>query len=121
MSGCCGGGGTGEGHKHHHEDPAAAAAPKPGTRMVKCAKLSKELPALAFKPFNDALGQRIHDTISQQGWKMWLEYAKILLNEYRLNLAAPEAQKFLKEQCEQFFFGEGAALPPEYVPMASGK
>ena len=25
-------------------------------------------------------------------------------------------QEFIVQQMEQFFFGEGAALPPEYVP-----
>ena len=40
----------------------------------------------------------------------------MLVNEYRLDLTSPAAHKTLKEQCEQFFFGEGAATPPDYVP-----
>ncbi|MBI4875941.1 MAG: Fe(2+)-trafficking protein, partial [Acidobacteria bacterium] len=36
--------------------------------------------------------------------------------ESRLTLGTPEAQNFLRQQMEQYFFGEGAALPPEYVP-----
>lgn len=97
--------------------PASTPAnPPPGPRMVKCAKLQRELPGLKFKPYNNALGQRIYESVSEQAWKMWTDYAKILLNEYRLNLATPEAQKFLFEQCENFFFGPGAALPKEYAP-----
>jgi Fe-S cluster biosynthesis and repair protein YggX len=34
-------------------------------------------------------------------------------------MANPEAQQLLMEQMEQFFFGEGAQLPPDYVPPAS--
>jgi Fe-S cluster biosynthesis and repair protein YggX len=44
---------------------------------------------------------------------------KMLMNEYRLNLGTQEAQKFLLEQMEQYFFGEGAALPAGYVPPRS--
>ncbi len=116
---CCGGGG---GHGHGHEDQKKTEeAAKPGQRMVKCAKLQRDLPALSFRPFKTELGEKLYNQVSQQGWKMWTEHAKMLLNEYRLNLASPEATKFLMEQCEQFFFGEGAALPPDYIPMASGK
>jgi Fe-S cluster biosynthesis and repair protein YggX len=43
----------------------------------------------------------------------------MLVNEYRLSMASPESQKILMDQMEQFFFGEGAALPPDYVPPAS--
>jgi Fe-S cluster biosynthesis and repair protein YggX len=33
----------------------------------------------------------------------------MLLNEYRLQPWTPQAQQFLVEQMEQFFFGEGSA------------
>jgi Fe-S cluster biosynthesis and repair protein YggX len=85
-------------------------------RMVQCVKLGKELPGLKWKPFPDELGQRLYDSVSDEGWKMWLEHSKMLINEYRLDLMAPSAQKMLREQCEQFFFGEGAMLPPDYKP-----
>ncbi len=85
-------------------------------RTVKCAKLQRELPGLPFKPFNDALGERIYNEISMDGWKMWLEHSKMIVNEYRLDLTSPESHQKLKEQCEQFLFGEGAALPPDFVP-----
>jgi Fe-S cluster biosynthesis and repair protein YggX len=47
---------------------------------------------------------------------MWVEHMKMLMNEYRLNLGTPESQEFLLQQMEQYFFGEGAALPADYVP-----
>ncbi len=85
-------------------------------RMVQCAKLSKELPAINYKPFENELGQRIYDSISQEAWMMWLEHSKIIVNEYRLELTSDKAYEVLIEQCEKFFFGEGAALPPDFVP-----
>lgn len=88
-------------------------------RIVKCVKLQRELPGLPFKPFNDALGERIFNEVSMDAWKMWLEHSKMLVNEYRLDLTSPDTHAKLKEQCENFFFGEGAALPPDYVPPPS--
>ena len=40
----------------------------------------------------------------------------MLLNEYRLQPWTKEAQQFLVDQMEQFFFGEGGSIPKEYVP-----
>ncbi len=85
-------------------------------RMVKCAKLGRELPGLAFKPFPNELGQRIYDSISQDAWKMWLEHFKMIMNEFRLSPTDPRSSEILFKQAEQFFFGEGAQLPPDYVP-----
>ena len=84
--------------------------------MVKCVKLQRELPAIPYKPFDDELGQRIYDNVSAEAWSMWLEHSKMIVNEYRLDLVSEKAHQILKEQCEAFFFGEGAALPPDYVP-----
>jgi Fe-S cluster biosynthesis and repair protein YggX len=88
-------------------------------RIVKCAKLSKELPGLPFRPFDNELGQRIYDSVSMEAWMMWLEHSKMIVNEYRLDLTQQQAHDVLFEQCEQFFFGEGAALPPDFVPPPS--
>ena len=84
-------------------------------RTVLCKKLQRELPAMPYRPFDNALGQRIFDEISLEAWKMWLEHSKMIVNEYRLDLASKKAHEILVEQCEQYFFGEGAALPPDYV------
>ncbi len=86
------------------------------TRMVKCAKLGQELPGLTFMPFKGELGRRIYESISEQAWKMWLRHSTMIINEYRLNPAEPEAQNVLRQQMEQFFFGGGAEPPPDYKP-----
>jgi Fe-S cluster biosynthesis and repair protein YggX len=87
--------------------------------MVKCRKLGKELPGMSFKPFPNELGQRIFDEISQDAWKLWLEHFKMIMNEYRLSPADPRTSQILFEQAEKFFFGEAAALPPDYRPPPS--
>ena len=86
------------------------------SRMVKCAKLGEELPGLPYKPFNDALGQRIYETISAKAWADWIEHSKKIVNEYRLDLTTKKSHDVLKEQCEDFLFGSGGQLPAQYVP-----
>lgn len=87
-------------------------------RLVNCVKLGQELPAITYKPFNNALGQKIYDHVSQQAWMMWIEFSKRIVNEYRLDLTAPAGQQMLFEQAEHYFFGAGGEEPPDFVPHA---
>ena len=88
--------------------------------MVQCVKLNKELPGLDEPPFDNELGQKVYENVSQQAWQMWMEHCKMLLNEYRLNPARREDQEVIVRQMEQYFFGEGATPPPEYVAPEQG-
>jgi Fe-S cluster biosynthesis and repair protein YggX len=86
-------------------------------RTVFCVKLQRELPGLDEVPFEGhPLGQKIYESVSKEAWKMWVDHMKMIMNEYRLNLGDPKAQEFLLKQMEQYFFGEGAELPPDYAP-----
>jgi len=90
-------------------------------RTVFCVKLQKELPGLKEIPFEGhPLGQRVFDNVSQDAWKQWGEHGKMLMNEYRLNLGTAEAQQFLLDQMDKYFFGEGSASPPDFVTPAEG-
>ena len=84
--------------------------------MVKCVKFQKEMPGLEETPFDTPLGKKIYENVSQEAWKLWKEHLKMIINEYRLNLADPQSQEMVAQQMEQYFFGEGAALPPGYQP-----
>ena len=89
-----------------------------GGRKVFCVKFQKELPGLDEPPFEGhPIGLKIYENVSKEAWKMWIEHMKMLMNEYRLNLATPEAQEFLIQQMEEYFFGAGSALPPDFVPQ----
>ena len=92
----------------------------PGKRKVFCVKFQREMEGLDEVPFEGhPLGQKIYENVSKEAWKMWLEHMKMLMNEYRLNLGTQQAQEFLLQQMENYFFGEGAALPPGFVPQKS--
>jgi Fe-S cluster biosynthesis and repair protein YggX len=87
-----------------------------GRRMVHCVKLGRELPGLDTPPWPGALGQRIFDNVSEEAWEAWEERMKMILNELRLLPFQKEAQKIMAQQMEEYFFGEGSALPAGYVP-----
>jgi Fe-S cluster biosynthesis and repair protein YggX len=90
---------------------------RPGARKVFCVKFQREMEGLDEVPFEGhPLGQKIYDNISKEAWKMWVEHMKMIMNEYRLNLGTQQAQEFLIQQMDNYFFGEGAALPPDFVP-----
>jgi len=101
-------------------------------RMVQCAKLSRDLPgidesinegeaAAVFLPSlgSEELAKRVLESVSMDAWRMWMGHLTMVINEYRLDPASDEANQIIRDQLEQFFFGEGAALPPGYVPPQS--
>ena len=86
------------------------------TRTVNCVVLGMESEGLDRPPYPGPLGQRIFENVSRAGWQRWLSHQTMLINEYRLAVVDPKARKFLEEQMEQFFFGEGGQAPEGYVP-----
>ena len=86
------------------------------TRTVHCVLLDMETEGLERPPYPGPLGQRIYENVSRAAWQRWLGHQTMLINEYRLSVVDPKARKFLEEQMEQFFFGEGAQAPEGYVP-----
>jgi Fe-S cluster biosynthesis and repair protein YggX len=89
------------------------------TRMVNCVKLGQEAEGLPRQPYPGELGKRVFENVSKQAWADWLKHQTMLINENRLSPMDPKARKFLEEQMEQYFFGEGAAMPEGYVPPKS--
>lgn len=87
------------------------------TRTVHCVKLGKEAEGLKFPPYPGELGKKIYDSVSAEGWKLWLAHQTMLINENRLALMDPKARKFLETEMEKFFFGPGSAAPAGYVPQ----
>ncbi len=67
-------------------------------------------------PYPGDLGKRVFENVSKQAWADWLKHQTMLINENRLSPMDPKARKFCEEQMDQFFFGEGAAMPEGYVP-----
>lgn len=85
------------------------------SRIVNCIKLGKSAEGLDFPPYPGELGKRIFEHVSKEAWSQWLRHQTMLINENRLNLADPKARKYLAEQMEKHFFGEGADIASGYV------
>ncbi len=86
------------------------------SRMVNCVMLKREAEGLERVPYPGDLGKRIFDNVSKEAWQRWLAHQTMLINEYRLTPIEPKARKFLEDEMEKFFFGEGSAAPEGYVP-----
>jgi Fe-S cluster biosynthesis and repair protein YggX len=87
-------------------------------RMVSCVKLGKEAEGLDVPPYPGELGKRLFENVSKEAWQMWMRQQTMLINENRLSVVDPNARKFLEEEMEKFFFGEGSATPAGFVPPA---
>ncbi|MBS1186164.1 MAG: oxidative damage protection protein [Burkholderiaceae bacterium] len=86
------------------------------THIVHCIKLNKEAEGLDFPPYPGELGKRIYENVSREAWAGWVKLQTMLVNEYRLNLADANARKYLAQQMEKHFFGDGADAASGYVP-----
>lgn len=82
---------------------------------VQCVKLGREAEALDKAPLKGEIGQKILASVSKEGWAMWLEHSKMLINEYRLDLTSEQGQKIWFTEMDKYFFGEGSATPPDFV------
>lgn len=87
------------------------------TRMVNCVLLKREAEGLDRPTYPGDLGQRVFDNVSKEAWKKWLGHQTILMNEYRLSPINPRDRKFLEEEMDKFFFGEGASTVDNFTPQ----
>ena len=79
-------------------------------RMVHCIKLHKEAEGLDRPPYPGDLGKRIYENVSKEAWAGWIAHQTMLVNENR---------RYLAQQMENYFFGEGADRPEGYVPPSA--
>lgn len=85
-------------------------------RMVQCVKLGREAEGLDKPPLKGEIGQKIFEQVSKEAWRMWLEHSKMLINEFRLDLVSESGQRIWFDELDKYFWGEGAQLPPDFVP-----
>lgn len=87
------------------------------TRMVDCVLLKREAEGLERLTYPGDLGQRVFDNVSKEAWQKWLGHQTILMNEYRLSPINPKDRKFMEEEMDKFFFGEGASAVDNFTPQ----
>ncbi|MFV2090569.1 MAG: oxidative damage protection protein [Pseudomonadales bacterium] len=84
-------------------------------REVDCIVLGKPAAGLDFPPWPGELGQRIFDCVSKEAWQTWLAHQTMLINEHNINPMNPSQRKFIEQEMEKFFFGEGSTTPQGFV------
>lgn len=89
---------------------------EPMARTIQCIKLNKEAEGLDFPPVPGELGKKIYLQVSKEAWADWLKHQTMLVNENRLNLSDARARKYLLQQLEAHFFGDGAEMAAGYTP-----
>ncbi len=89
-------------------------------RIVHCRLLKKDLPGLDRPPYKNELGQKLYEEVSKEAWQQWLKDSVKYINTYRVDLAAPEGQKFMLKQCAIYFgYEEGDLAQTAWVPEQS--
>ena len=88
-------------------------------RTVHCIKLGCDAEGLDRATYPGALGQRIFAQVSKSAWQDWLRHQTRLINEQRLSPIDPQARRFLEEQMERYFFGDGGEMPTGYTPPSA--
>jgi Fe-S cluster biosynthesis and repair protein YggX len=88
------------------------------TRTVNCVVLNREAEGLDAPPHPGALGQRIYDNVSKEGWRRWLERLAMIVNENGINTADPRSVEIIEKHMLGFLFGEGefGGLPQGFRP-----
>lgn len=68
-------------------------------------------------PYPGELGQRIFETATKAEWDEWIQIQTRLINENGLSAISPDHRKYLRDQMEKHFFGDGADEAKGYVPV----
>jgi Fe-S cluster biosynthesis and repair protein YggX len=73
-----------------------------GTDEVFCHRCNRIGPKLASPPFSNAQGREIHEKICQPCWREWIAMGTKVINELRLSMVDPEAQRIFDQHMREF-------------------
>jgi Fe-S cluster biosynthesis and repair protein YggX len=80
---------------------AAAAAPV-GEGQILCKRCGRVMPKMANPPFRNQQGQLIQNSTCQDCWREWIGMGTKVINELRLPLNDPQAQKIFDQHMMEF-------------------
>lgn len=93
------------------------------SRTVNCVVLNEPAEGLDKPPYPGALGVRIYENVSAEGWLKWLQRATTIINENGLSTADPRSLEVLEQHMVGFLFNEGdmGGLPEGFQASGSKK
>lgn len=84
-------------------EAAKAAGPaNVGQGEVQCSRCGKVGPKMAHPPFNNPQGRIIHEKVCANCWREWIGMGTKVINELRLPLSDPQAQKIFDQHMLEF-------------------
>lgn len=86
------------------DDPSREAVDtrEPGEGEVRDVRTGRIGARMKFDPFGDEIGAFIEANVSQDSWQAWMDMSIKLVNELRLDLGDPEAQRIWDLQMKDF-------------------
>jgi Fe-S cluster biosynthesis and repair protein YggX len=86
--------------------PATGAASAPaqpvGEGQVSCSRCGRVARKMASQPFSNAQGKLIYEKICADCWREWIGMGTKVINELRLPLSDPQAQKIFDQHMREF-------------------
>jgi Fe-S cluster biosynthesis and repair protein YggX len=80
----------------------AGASSQAGEGEVLCRRCGQIKKKMASPPFSNAQGKMIFENICADCWREWIGMGTKVINEMRLPLADPQAQKIFDQQMYEF-------------------
>jgi Fe-S cluster biosynthesis and repair protein YggX len=84
-------------------ESVVAVAPQPvGEGQVSCHRCGRVARKLPGPVFSNALGKEIYEKICADCWREWIAMGTKVINELRLPLSDPQAQKIFDQHMKEF-------------------
>jgi Fe-S cluster biosynthesis and repair protein YggX len=81
---------------------SAASPAQVGEGQIVCTRCGQVKPKMAHAPFSNAQGKLIHEKICADCWREWIGMGTKVINELRLPLSDPQAQKVFDQHMMEF-------------------
>jgi Fe-S cluster biosynthesis and repair protein YggX len=84
------------------EPASVATKTEVGEGQVLCKRCGRVAPKMVSQPFSNAQGKMIYENICADCWKAWIGMGTKVINELRLPLSDPQAQKIFDQHMLEF-------------------
>ena len=81
---------------------ASSAAPSTGEGDVMCSRCGQVKKKMAGPPYSNAQGKMIYERVCADCWRDWIHMGTKVINELRLPLSDPQAQKVFDQHMIEF-------------------
>ncbi len=84
------------------DEGPAGAMPAVGEGQVQCSRCGQIKPKMAKPPYSKPIGKEIQDRVCADCWREWIGMGTKVINELRLPMTDPAAQKMFDQHMREF-------------------